>query len=83
MKKCYFRIETVVENSSFKNKSFNLKFFFFCWVKDYSYKKIIKNLDILTNEERFADINKSVFDAIDTDNSGTLEKEEVEVFVKG
>ena len=40
-------------------------------------------VDILTNEERFADINKSVFDAIDTDNSGTLEKEEVEVFVKG
>lgn len=40
-------------------------------------------IDILTNEERFADINKSVFDAIDTDNSGTLEKEEVEVFVRG
>mmetsp|Transcript_2418 Transcript_2418/g.3133 ORF Transcript_2418/g.3133 Transcript_2418/m.3133 type:complete len:113 (-) Transcript_2418:42-380(-) len=48
------------------------------------YGKAIDNLkDILTNEERFADINKSVFDAIDTDNSGTLEKEEVEVFVKG
>ncbi|CAI2379708.1 unnamed protein product [Moneuplotes crassus] len=48
------------------------------------YAKAIENLkDILTNEERFADINKSVFDAIDTDNSGTLEKEEVEVFVKG
>ena len=47
------------------------------------YGKAIDNLkDILTNEERFADINKSVFDAIDTDNSGTLEKEEVEVFVK-
>ena len=48
------------------------------------YGKAIDNLkDILTNEERFADINKSVFDAIDTDNSGTLEKEEVQVFVKG
>ena len=37
---------------------------------------------ILTDEERFADINKSIFDAIDTDNSGTLEKDEVEIFIK-
>lgn len=48
------------------------------------YQKAVENLmDILKNEEKFSDINKSVFDAIDTDNSGTLEKEEVEVFVKG
>ena len=37
---------------------------------------------ILTHEEKFAEINKSIFDAIDTDNSGTLEREEVESFVK-
>ena len=37
---------------------------------------------ILTHEEKFAEINKSIFDAIDTDNSGTLEREEVETFVK-
>ncbi len=49
-----------------------------------NYEKAVENLmEILKNEEKFADINKSVFDAIDTDNSGTLEKEEVEVFVKG
>jgi len=37
---------------------------------------------ILTDEERFSEINKSIFDAIDTDNSGTLEKDEVEIFIK-
>jgi Ca2+-binding EF-hand superfamily protein len=37
---------------------------------------------ILTDEERFSEINKSIFDAIDTDNSGTLEKDEVETFIK-
>lgn len=48
------------------------------------YEKAIENLqNILTNEEKFAEINRSIFDAIDTDNSGTLEKEEVETFVKG
>ena len=48
------------------------------------YQKAIENLDrILTNEEKFAEINKSIFDAIDTDNSGTLEREEVESFIKG
>ena len=46
------------------------------------YKKAIENLkEIMINEEKFADINKSIFDAIDTDNSGTLEKEEVQTFV--
>ena len=48
------------------------------------YQKAVDNLmAILRDEEQFSDINKSVFDAIDTDNSGTLEKQEVEVFVKG
>jgi Ca2+-binding EF-hand superfamily protein len=37
---------------------------------------------ILTQEEKFAEINKSIFDAIDTDNSGTLERDDVESFVK-
>ena len=47
------------------------------------YAKAIKNLhEILLNEERFTEINKSIFDAVDTDNSGTLEREEVESFVK-
>ena len=47
------------------------------------YQKAIDNLHkILTNEEKFAEITKSIFDAIDTDNSGTLEKEEVELFIK-
>jgi Ca2+-binding EF-hand superfamily protein len=47
------------------------------------YQKAINNLNtILTNEEKFAEINKSIFDAIDTDNSGTLERDEVETFVK-
>lgn len=47
------------------------------------YNKAIDNLHkILTNEEKFAEINKSIFDAIDTDNSGTLERDEVESFVK-
>jgi Ca2+-binding EF-hand superfamily protein len=47
-----------------------------------NYQKAIDNLhSILTNEERFAEINKCIFDAIDTDNSGTLERDEVEQFV--
>ncbi len=36
----------------------------------------------MTHEEKFAEINKSIFDAIDTDNSGTLERDEVEQFIK-
>lgn len=43
------------------------------------YQKAIANLhSILTDEEKFSEINKSIFDAIDTDNSGTLERDEVE-----
>ena len=48
------------------------------------FQKAIQNLtDILIDEEKFSEINKSIFDAIDIDNSGSLEKEEVETFVKG
>ena len=62
---------------------------------DLDYDRAIENLEsILGNEEKFAEINKSkclshltpregIFDAIDTDNSGTLERDEVESFVKG
>ena len=47
------------------------------------YQKAISNLhSILTHEEKFAEINKSIFDAIDTDNSGTLDRDEVESFLK-
>ena len=47
------------------------------------YQRAKENLSrILTDEERFSEINKSIFDAIDTDNSGTLEKDEVEDFIK-
>ena len=48
------------------------------------YQMAIQNLtDILIDDVKFNEINKSIFDAIDTDNSGSLEKEEVETFVKG
>ena len=48
------------------------------------FQKAIRNLtDILIDEEKFSEINKSIFDAIDTDNSGSLDKEEVETFIKG
>ena len=47
------------------------------------YQKAIDNLhNILTHEEKFSEINKSIFDAIDTDNSGTLERNEVHSFVE-
>ena len=47
------------------------------------YQKAIDNLHgILTSEEKFSEINKSIFDAIDTDNSGTLERNEVHSFVE-
>ena len=39
--------------------------------------------DILIDEDKFSEINMSIFDAIDTDNSGSLERDEVETFVKG
>ena len=36
----------------------------------------------MINEEKFEEINKLIFDTVDTDNSGTLEREEIESFVK-
>ena len=42
------------------------------------YQKAIRNLtDVLIDQEKFIEINESIFDAIDTDNSGSLDKHEV------
>ena len=46
------------------------------------YQKAIQNLtDVLIDETKFTEIQESIFDAIDTDNSGTLDKDEVKNFV--
>ena len=46
------------------------------------YQKAIQNLtDVLIDEVKFNEIQESIFDAIDTDSSGTLDKEEVKTFV--
>ena len=46
------------------------------------FQKAIQNLtDVLIDEAKFTEIQESIFDAIDTDNSGTLDKEEVKSFV--
>ena len=42
------------------------------------YQKAIQNLtDVLIDTEKFKEIRESIFDAIDTDNSGSLDKSEV------
>ena len=47
------------------------------------YQKCIQNLtDILIDPFKFADMSKNIYDAIDVDNLGTLQKEQIEVFVK-
>ena len=46
------------------------------------YQKAIQNLtDVLIDESKFLEIQESIFDAIDTDNSGSLDKDEVKNFV--
>ena len=46
------------------------------------YQKAIQNLtDVLIDNDKFDEIQDSIFDAIDTDNSGSLDKEEVKNFV--
>mgnify|MGYP003770722741 FL=1 len=46
------------------------------------FQKAIQNLtDVLIDEAKFTEIQESIFEAIDTDNSGTLDKEEVKSFV--
>lgn len=66
---------TIIYNNSNYSKYY--------YTQSMDYIRARDNLSrILTDEERFAEINKSIFDAIDTDNSGTLEKDEVETFIK-
>ena len=46
------------------------------------YQKAIQNLtDVLIDKEKFEEIQLSIFDAIDTDNSGSLDVKEVKEFV--
>ena len=48
------------------------------------YGKAIQNLtDILIDLDKFSEMTKNIYDAIDTDNCGTLEIEQVETFVRG
>ena len=47
------------------------------------YQKAIQNLtDILIDMEKFQEMTKNIYDAIDTDNAGTLEVDQVEQFVR-
>ena len=47
------------------------------------YAKAIQNLtDILIDIDKFREMNKNIYDAIDTDNEGTLEVSQVETFVR-
>ena len=47
------------------------------------YEKAIKNLhSILLDEKRFSEILRLIFDMIDTDDSGTLDTDEIKDFVK-
>mmetsp|Transcript_29666 Transcript_29666/g.45221 ORF Transcript_29666/g.45221 Transcript_29666/m.45221 type:complete len:110 (+) Transcript_29666:9-338(+) len=48
------------------------------------HQKAIDNItDILIDDKKFEKINRSIFDAIDADNSGSLERDEIETFVEG
>ena len=47
------------------------------------YAKACQNLtDILIDLDKFQEMTKNIYDAIDTDNAGTLEVAQVENFVK-
>ena len=47
------------------------------------YLKAIQNLtDILIDLEKFQEMTRNIYDAIDTESSGTLQVEEVEIFVR-
>ena len=47
------------------------------------YGKAIQNLtDILIDTEKFREMTKNIYDAIDTDNEGTIRTEQVATFVK-
>ena len=47
------------------------------------YAKACQNLtDILIDIDKFQEMTKNIYDAIDTDNAGTLEVTQVEIFVR-
>ena len=47
------------------------------------YQKAIQNLtDILIDIDKFREMCKNIYDAIDTDNEGTLKVDQVETFVR-
>ena len=47
------------------------------------YAKACQNLtDILIDIDKFQEMTKNIYDAIDTDNAGTLEVNQVEIFVR-
>ena len=47
------------------------------------YAKACQNLtDILIDLDKFNEMTKNIYDAIDTDNAGTLEVGQVEFFVR-
>ena len=47
------------------------------------YAKACQNLtDILIDLEKFQEMTKNIYDAIDTDNAGTLGVDQVEIFVR-
>ena len=47
------------------------------------YAKACQNLtDILIDNDKFQEMTRNIYDAIDTDNSGTLEVSQVEQFVR-
>ena len=45
------------------------------------FRKEVENFFYIS-DDLYVEINKSIFDAIDTDNSGTLERDEVFSFIK-
>ena len=48
-----------------------------------NYPQAIQNLtDILIDLDKFQEMQKNIYDAIDTDNSGTLNVAQVETFVR-
>ena len=52
-------------------------------VVDVDFQKAIQNLtDILIDKDKFAEMTTNIYDAIDTDNAGTLPIPAVETFIK-
>ena len=47
------------------------------------FPKAIQNLtDILIDPDKFSEFTKNIYDAIDTDNAGTIPVHQVETFVR-